>query len=206
MLSAGGDEEKEAGAFELVSTRWGCPKANLAHHTMSILLGSRPPCVPPFACNGGDGSLWCHGRRPQLRLTFFPFLFSQLLHILGWRLEEHREPSTVRAGYCSWSNRGECSFLSGWRIGGTLAPILFASAATPMVQVASFLSKKRGNLELPKSSKANECEECSSQGALYRRRSLGKLTTHRVQGKNVKQNEFHSIPKGAFSLQIRVAS
>ena len=68
------------------------------------------------------------------------------------------------------------------------------------------LSKKRGNLELPKSSKANRCRESSSQGALYRRRSLGKLTTHRVQGKNVKQNEFLSVPKGAFSLQICAAS
>ena len=68
------------------------------------------------------------------------------------------------------------------------------------------LSKKRGNLELPKSSKANGCGECSSQGTLYRRRNLGKLTTHRVQGKNVKQNKFHSVPKGAFNLQIRVAS
>ena len=68
------------------------------------------------------------------------------------------------------------------------------------------LSKKRGNLELPKSSKANGCGECSSQGALYRRRSLGKLTTHRFQGKNVKQNEFHAVPKGAFGLQIPTAS
>ena len=70
---------------------------------MSVLLGSRLPCVALFACNGGDGSLLCHGRRPQLRFTFFPFLFSQLLHILGWRLEEHREPRIVRAGYGSWS-------------------------------------------------------------------------------------------------------
>ena len=31
-----------------------------------------------------------------------------------------------------------------------------------MVQGASFLSKKRGNLELPKSSKANGCGKCSS--------------------------------------------
>ena len=68
------------------------------------------------------------------------------------------------------------------------------------------LSKKRGNLKLPKSSKANGCGKCSSQGALYRRRNLGKLTTHRVRGKNVKQNEFHPVPKGAFSLQIRVVS
>ena len=68
------------------------------------------------------------------------------------------------------------------------------------------LSKKRGNLELPKSSKANGCGECSSQGALYRMRSLGKLTTHRVQRKNVKQNKFHSVPKETFSLQICAAS
>ena len=69
---------------------------------MSVLLGSCPPRVPPFACSGGDGSLWCHDCRPQLRFTFFPFLFSQLLRILNWHLEEYQEPSTVRAGYSSW--------------------------------------------------------------------------------------------------------
>ena len=47
---------------------------------------------------------------------------------------------------------------------------------------------------------SEEFQECSFQGALYRRRSLGKLIIHRVQGKNVKQNEFHLVPKGAFSL------
>ena len=67
-----------------------------------------------------------------------------------------------------------------------------------MVQVTSFLSKKRENLELLKSSKANGCGEYSFQGALYRRRSLGKLTPHKVQGKSVKQNEFHSVPKRSF--------
>ena len=56
-LGAGGDEEKEAGASELVSTCEGCPEANLAHHTMSVLLRSRPSCVSLFACNGGDDSL-----------------------------------------------------------------------------------------------------------------------------------------------------
>ena len=75
-----------------------------------------------------------------------------------------------------------------------------------MVQAASFLFKERRNLELPQSSKANGCGRWSSQGALYKRRNLGKLTTHRVQRKNVKQNEFHSVPKGAFSLQIRATS
>ena len=68
------------------------------------------------------------------------------------------------------------------------------------------LSKKRVNLELPKGSKANGCRKCSPQAALYRRRSLGKLTTHKVQGKNVKRNEFHPVPKGAFSLQICAVS
>ena len=71
---------------------------------------------------------------------------------------------------------------------------------------ASFLFKERRNLELPQSSKANGCERWSSQGALYRRRNLGKLTTHRVQRKNVKQIEFHPVPKEAFSLQICAAS
>ena len=70
---------------------------------MSVLLGSRPPRIPPFACNGGDGSILCHDRRLQLRFTFFPFLFSQLLRILDWRLEEYQEPSMVHAGYGSWS-------------------------------------------------------------------------------------------------------
>ena len=36
--------------------------------------------------------------------------------------------------------------------------------------------------------------------------NLGKLTTHRVQRENVKQNEFHPVPKGAFSFQTRVTS
>ena len=71
---------------------------------------------------------------------------------------------------------------------------------------ASFLFKERRNLELPQISKANGCGRWSSQGVLYRRRNLGKLTTHRVQRKNVKQNEFHPVPKGASSLQIRAAS
>ena len=56
-LGAGSDEEKEAGASELVSTYGGCPEANLAHHTISVLLRSRPPRIPPFSCNGGDDSL-----------------------------------------------------------------------------------------------------------------------------------------------------
>ena len=61
-------------------------------------------------------------------------------------------------------------------------------------------------MELLQSSKANGCGRWSSQGVLYRRRNLGKLTTHRVQRKNVKQNEFPPVPKGAFSFQIRAAS
>ena len=69
---------------------------------MSVLLRSCPSRVLPFAYNGGDGSLWCHDRRSQLRFTFFPFLFSQLLRILDWRLEEYQEPGTVRASYGSW--------------------------------------------------------------------------------------------------------
>ena len=70
-----------------------------------------------------------------------------------------------------------------------------------MVQVASFLSKKRGNLELQKSSKANGCGKYSFQGALDRRRNLGKLTIHKAQWKNVKRNEFRPVPKGAFGPQ-----
>ena len=70
-----------------------------------------------------------------------------------------------------------------------------------------FCSRKvKRNLELLQSSKASGCGGWSSQGALYRRRNLGKLTTHRVQRRNVKQNEFCPIPKGAFNLQIRAAS
>ena len=30
---------------------------------MSVLLGSCPPRIPLFACNGGDDSSWCHDRR-----------------------------------------------------------------------------------------------------------------------------------------------
>ena len=41
-LGAGGDEEKEVGASELVSTCRGYPEANLAYHTMSVLLRSCP--------------------------------------------------------------------------------------------------------------------------------------------------------------------
>ena len=71
----------------------------------------------------------------------------------------------------------------------------------------SFCSRKvKRNLELLQSSKASGCGGWSSQGALYRRRNLGKLTTHRVQRRNVKKNEFRPIPKGAFNLQICVAS
>ena len=70
-----------------------------------------------------------------------------------------------------------------------------------------FCSRKvKRNLELLQSSKASGCGGWSSQGALYRRRNLGELTAHRVQRRNVKQNEFRPIPKGAFNLQICVAS
>ena len=70
-----------------------------------------------------------------------------------------------------------------------------------------FCSRKvKRNLELLQSSKASGCGGWPSQGALYRRRNLGKLTAHRVQRRNVKQNEFHPIPKGAFNLQIRAVS
>ena len=37
----------------MVSTCGGCPEANLAHHTMSVLLRRRLSHVPPFTCNGG---------------------------------------------------------------------------------------------------------------------------------------------------------
>ena len=62
------------------------------------------------------------------------------------------------------------------------------------------------NLELLQSSKASGCGRWPSQGALYKRWNLRKLTAHRVQRRNVKQNEFRPIPKGAFNLQIHVAS
>ena len=79
------------------------------------------------------------------------------------------------------------------------------------------LSKNRENLELPKSSKANGCGRCSSQCALYRRRNLGELTTHRVQGKNVKQmnstrfprepsvSKFAALHKGTIEYASRIA-
>ena len=80
----------------------------------------------------------------------------------------------------------------------------------PMIQAAPFFCfcsrKVKRNLELLQSSKASGCGRWPSQGALYRRRNLRKLTAHRVQRRNVKQNEFCSIPKGAFNLQIHVAS
>ena len=44
-----------------------------------------------------------------------------------------------------------------------------------------FGPRKVRNLELLQSSKASGCEGWSFQGALYRRRNLGKLTAHRVQ-------------------------
>ena len=40
---------------------------------------------------------------PQLRFTFFSFLFSQVLHILGWRLEDNQGPGTICTSYGSWS-------------------------------------------------------------------------------------------------------
>ena len=43
------------------------------------------------------------GWLPQLHFSFFPFLFSQLLHVLDWRLEDNQEPNTVRASYGFWS-------------------------------------------------------------------------------------------------------
>ena len=54
-----------------------------------------------------------------------------------------------------------------------------------------FCSRKvKRNLELLQSSKANGCGGWPSQSTLYRRRNLRKFTAHRVQRRNVKQNEF----------------
>ena len=69
-----------------------------------------------------------------------------------------------------------------------------------------FVQREWRNLELPPSSKTSGCGRLSSQGALYKRWNLGKLNAHRVQRKNVKQNEFHPVPKGAFGLQTRATS
>ena len=69
-----------------------------------------------------------------------------------------------------------------------------------------FVQGKWRNLELLQSSKASGCERWSSQGALYRGRNLGKLTTHTVQRRNVKQNNSRPIPKGTFNFQIHAAS
>ena len=62
------------------------------------------------------------------------------------------------------------------------------------------------NLELSQSSKASGCGRWSSQGALYRGRNLGELTTHTVQRRNCKQNNSRPIPRGAFNFQICAAS
>ena len=78
-------------------------KRTLIHHIILVLLGSRPPCVSPFACNGGNDSLWYLNCSPQLRFTFFPFLFSQLLHALDWHLEDNQEPGTIYTSYGPWS-------------------------------------------------------------------------------------------------------
>ena len=69
-----------------------------------------------------------------------------------------------------------------------------------------FVQGKWKNLEFLQSSKASECGKWSSQGALYRRRNLGKLTAHKAQRRNVKQDKFCPIPKGTFNFQIRTAS
>ena len=65
------------------------------------------------------------------------------------------------------------------------------------IQAASFFCfcsrKVKRNLELLQSSKSNGCGGWPSQGTLYRRRNLGKFTAHRVQRRNVKQNEFLSL-------------
>ena len=69
-----------------------------------------------------------------------------------------------------------------------------------------FVQGEGRSLELPQSSKASGCGRWSSQGALYRGRNLGELTTHTVQRRNVKQNNSRPIPKGTFNFQIRAAS
>ena len=54
-----------------------------------------------------------------------------------------------------------------------------------------FCSRKvKRNLELLQSSKANGCGGWPSQSTLYRRRNLRKFIAHRVQRRNVMQNEF----------------
>ena len=57
MLGAGGEEEEEAAAPELVSTAKAALKRTLIPNIISILLGSHPPWVSPAAYNGEDGSL-----------------------------------------------------------------------------------------------------------------------------------------------------
>ena len=69
-----------------------------------------------------------------------------------------------------------------------------------------FVQGEWRNLELLQSSKASGCGRWSSQGALYRGRNLGELTTHIVQRRNAKQNNSRLIPKGTFNFQIRAAS
>ena len=63
-----------------------------------------------------------------------------------------------------------------------------------------FVQGKWKNLELLQSSKASGCGRWSSQGALYRRRNLGELTTQKAQRRNVKWDKFHPIPKGTFNF------
>ena len=69
-----------------------------------------------------------------------------------------------------------------------------------------FVQGEWRNLELLRSSKASRCGRWSSQGALYRGRNLGELTTHKVQRRNVKQNNSRPIPKGTSNFQILAAS
>ena len=40
---------------------------------------------------------------PLTSLHFLPLLFSQLLHIFCWHLEDDQEPGMIYASYDSWS-------------------------------------------------------------------------------------------------------
>ena len=102
MLGTGDEEEEEAKAPELVLACWGhhgansyseaniCTPKKLLSRSLANCLRwwRRPPIISQLL--------------PQLRFTFFPSLFSQLLHILDWRLKVHQGPDAICASYGSW--------------------------------------------------------------------------------------------------------
>ena len=75
-------EEEEVEAPELVPPAEATLERTLIQKPIFVLLKNRLPGASPTACGGEGGPLQCLNCFPQLRFTFFPFLFSQLLYIL----------------------------------------------------------------------------------------------------------------------------